>query len=54
MPNSLSELHTLHAWEDNQITERCTQGEYAGKVLQFKLVDKIRVYFTGSGDFQLA
>lgn len=40
MPNSLSELHTLHAWEDNQITERCTQGEYAGKVLQFKLVDK--------------
>ena len=40
MPNSLSDLHTLHAWEDNQITERCTQGEYAGKVLQFKLVDK--------------
>ena len=40
MPNSLSELHTLHAWEDNQITERCTQGEYAGKILQFKLVDK--------------
>ena len=40
MPNSLSDLHALHAWEDNQITERCTQGEYAGKVLQFKLVDK--------------
>ena len=40
MPNSLSDLHTLHAWEDNQITERCTQGEYAGKILQFKLVDK--------------
>ena len=40
MPNSLSELHVLHAWEDNQITERCTQGEFGSKILQFKLIDK--------------
>ena len=40
MPNSLSELHVLHAWEDNQITEHCTQGEFGSKILQFKLIDK--------------
>lgn len=38
--NSNSELYTLHAWEDNQVRLKCTQGEGGIKIAQFALVDK--------------
>ena len=39
MPNSLSELHILHAWEDNPIYLKTVQGESGIKIAKFQLVD---------------
>lgn len=39
MPNSLSALHILHAWENNPIYLKCVQGENGIKIAKFQLVD---------------